>query len=50
MVKQVRRWLPERSRVILADSSFAAIAWLFALTQLPGKRWVIVRFRLDAAL
>jgi hypothetical protein len=50
MVKQVRRWLPERQLVIVADSSFAAISWLFALTQLPGQLCVIVRFRLDAAL
>jgi hypothetical protein len=50
MVKQVRRWLPERTLVIVADSSFAVIAWLFALTQLPGQLCLIVRFRLDAAL
>jgi hypothetical protein len=50
MVKQLRRWLPERTLVIVADSSFAAISWLFGLTQLPGQLCVIVRFRLDAAL
>lgn len=50
MVKQVRRWLPERALVIVADSGFAAISWLFALTQLPGPICLIVRCRLDAAL
>jgi len=51
MVKQLRRWLPERTWVIVADSSFAAIrvAWLFGLTQLPGQLGRMVRLRLDAA-
>jgi hypothetical protein len=50
MVMQLRRWLPERQLVIVADSSFAAILWLFQLSQLPGQIILIVRFRLDAAL
>jgi hypothetical protein len=50
MIKQLRRWLPERALVIVADSEFAAILWLFRLTQLPGPLSVIVRLRLDAAL
>jgi len=50
MVMQVRRWLPERQLVIVADSSFAVILWLFQLSQLPGQICLIVRFRLDAAL
>ncbi len=50
MVMQVRRWLPDRLLVIVADSEFAAILWLFRLTQLPGQLCVIVRLRLDAAL
>jgi hypothetical protein len=50
MVMQLRRWLPERQLVIVADSSFAAILWLFQLSQLPGQVCLIVRFRLDAAL
>ena len=36
--------------MIVADSEFAAILWLFQLTQLPGQLCMIVRFRLDAAL
>jgi hypothetical protein len=50
MVRQLRRWLPERQLVIVADSSFAAILWLFELSQLPGQLCLIVRFRMDAAL
>jgi hypothetical protein len=50
MVLQLRRWLPERQLVIVADSSFAVIGWLFQLAQLPGRICLIVRFRLDAAL
>lgn len=50
MILQLRRWLPGRALVIVADSSFAVISWLFQLAQLPGELCVIVRFRLDAAL
>jgi len=50
MVMQLRRWLPKRQLVIVADSSFAAILWLFQLSQLPGQIGLIVRFRMDAAL
>jgi hypothetical protein len=50
MIMQLRRWLPDRQLVIVADSEFAAILWLFQLTQLPGQLCMIVRFRLDAAL
>ena len=50
MVMQLRRWLPERQLVIVADSSFAVILWLFELSQLPGQICLIVRFRMDAAL
>ena len=50
MVMQLRRWLPGRALVIVADSGFAAISWLFELAQLPGQLCLIVRFRLGAAL
>lgn len=50
MIMQLRRWLPGRALVIVADSSFAAIQWLFQLIQLPGPICLIVRFRLDAGL
>jgi hypothetical protein len=42
--------VPDRQLVVVADSSFAAILWLFQLSQLPGKICLIVRLRLDAAL
>lgn len=50
MIMQLRRWLPNRQLVIVADSEFAAISWLFRLTRLPGQLCLIVRLRLDAAL
>ncbi len=50
MIMQLRRWLPDRKLVVVADSEFAAILWLFRLTQLPGELCLIVRLRLDAAL
>jgi hypothetical protein len=50
MIMQLRRWLPNHQLVIVADSEFAAISWLFRLTQLPGALALIVRLRLDAAL
>jgi len=50
MIRQLRRWLPDRNLVVVADSEFAAILWLFRLTQLPGELCLIVRLRLDAAL
>jgi hypothetical protein len=50
MILQLRRWLPDRRLVVVADSEFAALLWLFRLTQLPGELCLIVRLRLDAAL
>lgn len=50
MLTQVRRWLPERAIVLVADSSFAALELLEALRQLPNPVHVVTRLRLDAAL
>jgi len=50
MVLQVRRWLPQRLLVIVADSSFAAIDLLASLQKLAQPLCMITRFRLDAAL
>jgi hypothetical protein len=50
MLMQLRRWLPDRKLVVVADSEFAAILWLFRMTQLSGELCLIVRLRLDAAL
>jgi hypothetical protein len=43
----VQRWLPERTVVVTADSSFAALELLAAL---PKQLAVVTRLRLDAAL
>ena len=50
MVLQVRRWLPKRFLVVVADSSFAVIELLWQLRQLKNPICMITRFRLDAAL
>jgi hypothetical protein len=47
---QVRRWLPMRDLVIVADSSFAVIPLLARLRRLPNPVCMITRFRLDAGL
>jgi DDE superfamily endonuclease len=49
IIQLVRRWLPGREVVFVADSSFAALEWLALVAQLPGVS-VITRLRLDAAL
>jgi hypothetical protein len=48
-IQLVRRWLPGRERVFVADSSFAALEWLALVAQWP-RGSVITRLRLDAAL
>ncbi len=47
MVKQVRRWLPDRPIVIVADSAFAALDFLGVARR---HATIITRLRLDAAL
>lgn len=47
MLVQVKRWLPEREMVVVAESSFAALELLAALRR---EMTVITRLRLDAAL
>lgn len=47
---QVRRWLPQRRIVAVADSSFAIIALLARVQRLNNPLTMVVRFRLDAAL
>ena len=49
IIRLVRRWLPGREVVFVADSSFAALAWLALVARLPDVS-VITRLRLDAAL
>lgn len=47
---QVRRWLPRRKIVIVADSSYAAIELLYSLLNLPEPVYMVTQLRLDAAL
>src|SRR2546423_1131742 len=47
MLRQVKRWLPEREVVVVADSSFAALELLSAVRR---QVTLITRLRLDAAL
>ena len=47
---QVRRWLPARAVVVVADSGYAAIALLARCARLATPVAVITRLRLDAAL
>lgn len=50
MLKQVRRWLPEREIVLVGDSSFAVLELLHAACQLANPVHLVSRLRLDAAL
>jgi hypothetical protein len=48
MMKQVRRWLPERLLVLVVDGGFAAVA--LALACRDSEVVMVARLRLDAAL
>jgi hypothetical protein len=50
MLRQVRRWLPGRRLVVVADNSFAVIQLLARMAGLSEPICMIVRFRLDAGL
>jgi hypothetical protein len=50
MLLQVRRWLPQRRVVVVADASFAVISLLSRMQRLANPICMVVRFRLDAAL
>ncbi len=47
---QIRRWVPQRAIVFVADSSYAVIDLLAGMTQLAPPITMVVRFRMDAAL
>jgi hypothetical protein len=49
MIRQLHRWLPERALVIVADGSYAVVAFLANLVRLPHVT-LVTRMRLDAAL
>jgi hypothetical protein len=50
LIKQLRRWLPERALVVVADSTYAVIELLAACGRLSAPVTVVTRLRLDAAL
>ena len=50
MGMQVRRWLPKRKIVIVADSSYAALELLDSLLSLPNPVYMVTQLRLDAGL
>ena len=50
MLLQVRRWLPKRKLIVVADSTYAVIKLLWRLTQLANPVYMVTRLRLDAAL
>jgi hypothetical protein len=47
---QVRRWLPDRTLVFVADNSYAVIEFLWQMTQRANPITMVLRFRMDAAL
>jgi len=47
---QVRRWLPNRQIILVADSSYAALELLNSLLTLPKPVYMVTQLRLDAAL
>jgi hypothetical protein len=50
MICQLRRWLPDRYLVVVADSSYAVLELLACAAGLREPVTVITRLRLDAAL
>jgi hypothetical protein len=50
MIRQLRRWLPDRELVVVADSTYAVLELLADAARLPRPVTVITRLRLDAAL
>jgi hypothetical protein len=49
MVGQVRRWVPQRELLVVAERRFAVLTLLDALRHLPQPVTMITRLRLDAA-
>jgi len=50
MIRQLRRWLPNRYLVVVADSTYAVIERFSCALGMPQPVTVITRLRLDAAL
>lgn len=49
MIRQLHRWLPQRTLVIVADGSYAVVEFLANVVRLPHVA-LVTRMRLDAAL
>jgi hypothetical protein len=50
MIRQLRRWLPGRMLVVVADSTYAVLELLACAAKMIEPVMVITRLRLDAAL
>lgn len=50
IIKQLRRWLPGRALVVVADSTYAVLVLLAACAGLTEPVTFVTRLRLDAAL
>jgi hypothetical protein len=50
MIKQLRRWLPYRRIVVVADSTYAVLELLANCHHLTNPVTIVTRLRLDAAL
>lgn len=50
MIYQLRRWLPHRELIVVADYSYAALELLHACQTMVNPVTLITRLRLDAAL
>src|SRR3954469_16017742 len=50
MIRHLRRWLPDRALVVVADSTYAVLELLADAAGLPRPVTVVTRLRLDAAL
>ena len=50
MIRQLRRWLPGRMLVVVADSSYAVLEWLDGAASMIEPVTMVTRLRLDAAL
>jgi DDE superfamily endonuclease len=50
LILQLRRWLPQRTLVVVADSTYAVIELLAACGRLACPVTMVTRLRLDAAL
>jgi hypothetical protein len=50
MISQLRRWMPERDIVVVADGAYSTLKLLAHCISLPNPVTMVTRLRLDAAL